>query len=204
MLLVTRALCTIGGAGLAVVSGFALLPTWDRKWLPGHMAAAVASNYTYFMSTFYAAERNPNWVKNKRTVESKNSNVFNSFKRYMDDPGKEKTELYYDLITNNVRITRNLNNIHSEQDEKRMTTETVATPMQQSRIDECHEWFVKIVDVLKRLDPETVIKAEMPASGFVSPFALNDAQMISLEKLIIELKTMKDDIDKLTDANMVR
>ena len=119
-LMVTRALCTIGGALLAIVSGLALLPTWDRKWLPSHLANAVNSNYEYFIATFYSAKKITNWTRYKRISESDNSNVFDSFNRYVDDPGKVKSLEYYDLITYNVRITRDLNNIHLEQDEKKL------------------------------------------------------------------------------------
>jgi hypothetical protein len=36
---------------------------------------------------------------------------------------------------------------------------------------------------------------------FLSPFELNDAQMISLEKLIIELKAMEEDMDQFRGAS---
>lgn len=197
-LMVTRALCTIGGAGLAVLSGFALLPTWDKKLLPTHLAAAIKCNYEYFISSFFARGLNENWLKNKRGVESKNSNVFDSFKRYMDDPGKEKTAIYYDIITNNVRITRNLNNIHLEQEEKNTEQDTMPDIRQQERINECLDLFNKLITHLPELDAEIAISVTEINEHFLSPFRLNDVQMIALEKLIIELKTINEDMDKLT------
>ena len=196
--MILRALCTIGGAGLAVISGFVLLPTWDRKWLPRHLARAIKSNYAYFTATFYEQVKLQNWIRNKRSAESENSNVFDSFQRYMNDPGKEKSEVYYDIITNNMRITRNLNNIHLEQDEKSATHNGMATPTQQARINECLESFNKVLQQLPLLDGQLPVQPVVPGAGFFSPFRLNDAQVISLEKLIIELETLKADMDKLT------
>jgi uncharacterized membrane protein YccC len=196
-IMITRALCTIGGAGLAVISGFALLPTWDKKWLPGHLAGAIQCNYEYFTATFFAARRNVNWTRNKRDAESKNSNVFDSFNRYMAEPGKEKSAIYYDLITYNVRITRNLNNIHLEQDEKRLSVETQATAAQQKRINECLACFNLVVAGLPRLKPGIHPKIVERNELMCSPFLLNEAQMISVEKLVIELKAMREDMDEL-------
>jgi uncharacterized membrane protein YccC len=196
MLMVTRAFCTIGGAALAVIAGFALLPTWDKKWLPSHLAAAIRCNYNYFVATFYSADRNIDWIKNKRVAESQNSNVFESFTRYMDEPGKEKSEIFYDLITGNVRITRNLNNIHLEQDEKRYD-DGKATNDQQQMIDECLESFSEVVGYLPRLQPGAGAGIVERDEIFLSPFKLNEAQMIAVEKLNIELKTMKEDLEEI-------
>lgn len=197
-LMVTRALLTIGGAMLAIFSGFALLPTWDKKWLPAHLAAAIQSNYSYFSNTFFAPERIVNWTRNKRLAESQNSNVFDSFNRYMDEPGADKSEVYYQIITYNVRITRNLNNIHLEQDEKKTDHATTASPAQQAKIAECLDCFNHVMRLLPILDDHTALpKLLDPFSLPPTPFALNDAQMVSLEKVIIELKTMSEEIAPL-------
>ncbi len=193
-LMLTRAICTVGGALLAVVSGFALLPTWDKKWLPSHLADAVYSNYEYFVATFYSSTRVTQWTRYKRSVESKNSNVFDSFNRYMEEPGKEKSEIYYDLITCNVRITRDLNNIHLEQDEKKLAQTAYATPTQQVKIDECLTLFNAVLKQLPALN--SAIKMDIREAGAATPFLLDETQMISLEKLAIELKALQDDLGK--------
>ena len=194
-LMITRAICTVGGALLAVVAGFALLPTWDKKWLPSHLADAIYFNYEYFIATFYSDAPIANWTKYKRNVESKNSNVFDSFNRYMEEPGKEKSEVYYDLITCNVRITRDLNNIHLEQDEKKMAQSGSASAAQQAKINECLHIFNSILKQLPDLNP--AIKMNISATlGAVTPFMLDETQMISLEKLAIELKALQDDLGK--------
>lgn len=196
-LMVTRALCTIGGALLAVFSGFALLPTWDKKWLPSHLAGAINSNYEYFICTFFSAASGSSWTKNKRMVESKNSDVFDSFNRYMQEPGTQKSEVYYDLITSNVRITRNLNNINLEQDEKKTEQSLQLPVIQQARIDECLEYFNKFISYLPQFDPGIVIKRKECPDDVSSPIRLNDVQMVFLEKIIIELKAMIQGIEKL-------
>jgi uncharacterized membrane protein YccC len=201
MILLTRALCTVGGAMLAVVSGFALLPAWDKKWLPTHLVGAIGANYEYFIATFFSARRPANWTRHKRNAESKNSDAFDSFNRYMQEPGKEKSELYYDLITDNIRICRNLNNIHLEQDEKKAVTAT-ADPSQQKKINEAQDLFNRIMQLLEDIKPVNATPIADP-QVIQSPFELNKAQMISLEKLIIELKAMHTDLEKLAGKNHI-
>lgn len=199
-LLLVRAVCTIGGSLLAVVAGFVLLPSWDKTWLPTHLAEAIKSNYDYFKASFFPAGKNITWARNKRNAESKNSNVFDSFNRYMEEPGSEKTTAYYDLITCNVRITRDLNTIHLEEEEKR-SRETTPDVAQQRRIDECLELFEAILPLLQQLDPTLKTEIIKPGEKVTPSFRLNDAQMVSLEKLRIELITLKEDLHTLLAAS---
>lgn len=193
-ILIYRALCTIGGSLLAVLSGFALLPAWDKKWLPTHLAGAVKASYDYYACTFYG--KTNNWTKNKRATESKNSDVFDSFNRYMEEPGKEKTEAYYDLITCNVRITRDLNTINMEQEEKK-TINSQPFPAQQLIIDECLQLFHDILPLINALGSSLHAEPVIVDEHTPPPFRLNDVQMVSLEKLRIELKAMKQDLTEL-------
>ena len=195
MVVLERALCTIGGSLLAVISGFALLPAWDSKWLPTHLADAVKGNYEYFTGTFFSAINN--WTRNKRLVESKNSDVFDSFNRYMEEPGKDKTESYYDMITCNVRITRDLNTINIEQEEKK-AIDSLPYPAQQRIIKECLDLFHEILPLLHNLNPSLTYKLVDIGDKMPPMFRLNDAQMISLEKLRIELMALKADLGELT------
>jgi uncharacterized membrane protein YccC len=195
LLLVERTLCTIGGALLAVVSGFALLPAWDKKWLPHHLADAIHAGYDYFVLTFL--DRSPNWTKNKRLVESRNSDVFDSFNRYMHEPGREKNEEYYDLITANVRITRDLNTINLEQDEK-MVTDATPHPAQQKLFLECLELYHTVLEHTRSLKPGKLEKRAVITSDTHFPFQLNEVQMVSLEKMKIELKALIEDLSALS------
>jgi uncharacterized membrane protein YccC len=197
MVMVTRVVCTMGGALLAIGSGFVLFPTWDRKWLPGHMAAAILCNYEYFMRTFYSPQPWVNWTRQKRVAEGKNSDVFDSFNRYIEEPGGEKTELFYSLITTNVRITRNLNNVLLEQGERNAAG--AAPPQQQQKIDNCRALFSEVVATVKGLYPKTTLT--LPADiGAVTSFDLNEAQMRSVEKLAIELANLKTDLVQMKPA----
>ncbi len=193
-ILIERALSTIGGSLLAVIAGFALLPTWDKKWLPNHLTEAIKSNYEYYVNTFYGKVNN--WTRNKRLAESKNSDVFDSFNRYMEEPGKEKTEAYYDIITCNVRITRDLNTINIDQEEK---TRIDSTPnaKQQAIMAECLSLFSEIINLALQLNSNLVINLFIPDEQTPPPFRLNDTQIVSLEKLRIELKAMLADMGEL-------
>lgn len=194
MLMVTRALCTVGGALLAIAAGFLLLPTWDRKWLPAHLAEAIKSNYDYFIATFYKGEQLVNWTKFKRAVEFRNGNVFDSFNRYMQEPGEDKSTIYYDLTMHNIRITRNLNNIHLEQDEK-LQDET-ADITQQQKIDQCLMLFAELMQSLSVIDNSVSSPFSPLKNG--DTVALNEAQLISLQKMSIEIKSMLADMQKLS------
>jgi len=198
-LIITRALCTIGGAGLAVIAGFALLPTWDKKWLPKHLTEAISCNYQYFLSTFFSGKINVNWTRNKRSAESKNSNVFDSFNRYQQEPtGQNRAPLYYELITHNVRITRDLNNIHLEQEQSKVFSTTSID--QQARINEALQRFNKIIEDIKIVNPDIHTQLYNYNADYRPPFLLNDTQMVYLDKLVIELKTMQQDMNSLLDA----
>lgn len=185
----TRAICTTGGAVLAVIAGFALLPAWDKKWLPVHLANAVRSNYDYFMATFYKHGIRSGWTKFKKLAESNNSDVFDSFNRYKDEPGKDKSMTYYDLIACNVRITRDLNNVNTEFEERNSNSGQLPA-YQQKKIAECWLLFQETFKSLEAWKTGVEIPAGDGTEFKEADFYLNDAQLISLEKIMIELKTM--------------
>ena len=191
-LLGIREACTIGGSLLAVISGFVLLPAWDKTWLPAHLADAVAANYHYFINTFYT--NSAAWTRLKRAAESGNSDVFDSFNRYMEEPGKEKTDDYYDIITCNVRITRDINAIILEEEEKGPTY-TKPTAQQQQSIDACLALFHQIIPLLKKLKPSISVQEIPPNQSRPGLFRLDNTQMISLEKMRIELKALLEDLN---------
>ncbi len=201
MLIITRALCTIGGSGLAVIAGFALLPTWDKKWLPVHLATAINCNYEYFKATFFGSKPNLNWTKNKRSAETKNSNVFDSLNRYIHEPKSvDNSTLYYSLVLHNIRITRSLNNIYLEGENQ---AQGQATTEQQGKINECLLWFNNIEEGIRYLFPSIKENLSAVDPAFRTPFLLSDAQVIYVEKLLVELKTMSLDIDELSQKKHV-
>lgn len=191
-----RALATMGGAALAIIAGFALLPHWDRKWLPVHVTSAINCNYHYFTATFFS--EGANWIRHKRSAESKNSNAFDSFNRYMSEPaiGRKSYKPFYQLITHNVRITRELNNIHLEQENRRDTIEP-PTAAQQGKINDCLEWFNKVMLRVKHINADVDTELIEPSENYISPFCLTTHQELYLDKLLYELKAVHPIIGQL-------
>ncbi|MCB0698402.1 MAG: FUSC family protein, partial [Chitinophagaceae bacterium] len=192
-LILIRGLSTIAGAGIAIVAGFALLPTWDKNLLPIHLAEAIKRNHHYFLATFFPNDADVNWTKHKRLAESGNNNAFDSFTRYMQEPGfrKKPYAIFYQILTHNIRITRELNNIRLEQDSDSNLETNIDTVRQQERINETLDWFNKNTAVLKQLDPNIISPTIHTDSTTIT---LSAQQEIYLEKMLIELKAMNEDL----------
>lgn len=200
-LIFIRALSTFTGAGLAVFAGFALLPVWDKKELPKHLAEAIKRNYLYFIGSFFPDETDYNWTKNKRLAESGNSNLFDSFTRYMQEPSfrKRPYAIFYYIITHNIRITRELNNIKIDQDNNAPITDESAINRQRNCINHTMDWFNTNVELLKKIDPDIQVKIYtrdlLPDP--ICPYT--EQQEIYLEKMLIELKAMNKDLEILAE-----
>lgn len=197
-LIVTRALATMGGAAIAIVAGFALLPLWDKKMLPGHMAHALKMNYEYFLSIFYRNEDYSNWTKNKRKAESANSNAFDSFSRYMQEPSlkKKPISIFYYIIMHNIRITRELNNTRLEHEIIGNTD--MHDDMQYKRVQECLEWFNKNAELINNIDAGIKIHT---ADSHMMPLRIpiTRHQQVYIEKMLVELKGMHHDLEILAE-----
>ena len=198
MLIIFRALSTIAGAALAILAGFALLPNWDRKWLPVHLSAAINCNYHYFLATFFSPKP-INWTRHKRNAESNNSNAFDSFSRYMQEPTLKKKSYipYYQLVAHNVRITRGLNNIHLENESRTGNSADQPTKEQQETVKECLECFNKIVSELKLLSPDLETHVHNVAENRALRFPLTHHQQLYLDKLRLELKALHKNLHDL-------
>lgn len=197
-LLFVRALSTTSGALLAIIAGFALLPHWDTKWLPINLAESFNANYRYFIATFFSEKPIGNWTRLKRQAESKNSNAFDSFNRYMQEPSLKSKPyaIYYHLITHNVRITRELNNIHLEFE----TTEKNTNPIsieQQLKLVMALDWLNKNMIIAQRINiyNKTVITETRSMPHY--PYELSAHQLLYIDRMIIELKAMYTDMQKL-------
>jgi uncharacterized membrane protein YccC len=187
-IIIMRALCTIGGAALAIVAGFALLPDWDSKWLPKHIAAAVSHNHHYFFTSFFTDQKTE-WTKCKRLAETANSNAFDSFNRYLSEPALRKRPVVslYHVIMNNVRITRELNNIHIENEASKPPAQELH-PQQQQQILEAQHWFQKIEKQLAFLNKETTVVASKEQQPVQQSYSTH--QLFYLDKIIAELKSL--------------
>jgi len=200
MLIVTRALSTIAGSAIAIIAGFALLPTWDKKYLPVHLSNAVYMNYIYFMSVFFPGEEYINWTKYKRKAESGNSNAFDSFSRYMEEPSfsKKPFAIFYYIITHNIRITRELNNIQLEQGLGGEVVDEESKQKQLQLITDCAEWFNKTVPLLRILNPDAHFEIrDVPQHAQCK--LLTQHQEIYLEKMLVELKAQHNDLHILSE-----
>lgn len=199
-ILFSRLGCTIAGAVLGIVSGFALLPTWDKKYLPRYLAESICCNYAYFKVSFFPSENQQvlPWTKYKRQAETSNSNAFDSFNRFLQEPGRKKSfSLFFQLITYNVRLTRELNNIHLELENTSGNEIKEPDAQQQALINECLYWFNKSVVMLQKINPHH--EASILAVGEIlhSPFALTPHQYNYMTKMIIDLKSMHQDLQEL-------
>lgn len=194
-----RAGLTLAGAVIAVLTGFALLPAWDKKYLPRFAALALGRNWEYFQNSFSArsnASLRNAWTKYKRLAEVDNSNAFDSFNRAMQEPGglKKEYKQYYQLITHNMRVTRELNNFHLEQ-EARNDQENlkVLDPGVQEIIQKSLVLFKEILAHVAILGKNVPLET----TDFIMPEylpAMNTAQKIYLERLLKELEALRDDI----------
>jgi len=200
MLILTRALATAGGATLAIVAGFALLPHWDAKWLPSYLADAICSNYSYFVATYFSDMPVTNWTRLKRSAETKNSNAFDSFNRYMQEPRAKRKQFgpYYQLIMHNVRVTRELNNVYLEQ-ENATTTGESDLQFQNSKLTELLYWFNANMELVKKINTENT--TQLVENG-TSPYfnqPLSSLQQLYLDRMLIELKAVHSDLLKLAN-----
>lgn len=194
-LIYSRLFCTIIGSVLAITAGFLLLPAWDKEELPKLLAEAFAANFNYFIDTFYNNESTTPWVKLKRVAETKNSLAYDSFTRFMQEMiGKRKGYAnYYYLLSHNIRITRELNNFHSEGE-----LEQEKVPIQEKAkyyelLNECDDLFrstLKLSLVSGNKFVNTELMKTFPENGF-SNYAPTDNQMVFVRKMLGELRAIQ-------------
>ncbi len=203
-LLITRAAATLGGALIAVIAGYALLPAWDKKYLPRHLAAALHKNYDYFIATFTSPQVSTVWTRYKRQAETENSNAFDSFSRYMQEPHTDRKShsVYYQFITHIVHITRELNNIHLEQEGKEETDRrSHATPEQMALIRESLALFNEVVASVPELYRKEAIERLDAFRAEHTTFRLTAPQVVYLEKMNADLKALGRNLDGILHQN---
>jgi hypothetical protein len=199
-LIITRALCTVGGAALAIVAGFFLLPTWDRKQLPRHLAEAFRQNYRYFLATFYSTDPSAGWTRCKRSAEQANSRAFESLQRYLQEPGSGHKNYIspYQVVTHNVRLTRELNQIHLEWENFDKNTSPIPVQAVPDRIQEALKHANRILLRLREqghlADVHPVPLSTVPTTN--AP--LLPSQLDLLDKFNLELQAYERDLTKAT------
>jgi uncharacterized membrane protein YccC len=199
MIILIRAGATLGGAIISVAAGFLLLPNWDRKWLPQLLAEAVKHNWAYFQFTFSVTHpgQRAAWTRPKRQAEVSNSNAYDSFTRALQEPGglRRAYSGYYEFITHNVRITRELNNIHLEEEGK-AGQQPPADAETAELIRSCATLFL---DLLSRMaDWESTADKALPSFQEPKQFpSLNAAQKHYLCRLQSELRFLLQNLLEL-------
>lgn len=117
-LMLGRILFTAIGSAIAILAGFLFFPTYDKKLLPKFLAEAVEANFRYFKESFYTNNTDQSlWTTFKRDAEIKNSNAFDSVNRYIQETIVKRKKGFassYYLIVHNIRITRELNAYHTD------------------------------------------------------------------------------------------
>ena len=107
-----RVLNTIGGAGLALLGGYAFFPLWERYRFPALIEKAIRANATYLDELLSVSKRhhrtNMDFVKTRREAEVNNSNAFQSLRRMKEEPSQKQTnrQPYYIIMGYNIRLTR--------------------------------------------------------------------------------------------------
>lgn len=194
-LMITRVTCTIIGSILAIVAGFILLPAWDKDLLPKYLAEAITQNFYYFQHTFYRDAPAVSWTKLKRLSESRNGNAFESFTRFIQEPvhfTKKGYATYYMLLTHNIRITRELNNFHSEIEMNEQSIPIREKEQFFRLLYECDDLFRDNAALLKKSGNhfiEDKYLKSFPEEGFTNTEP-NETQVFHIEKLLLELKAL--------------
>lgn len=207
--ILTRALCTVGGAALAVIGEFALLPTWDKDWLPRHITEAIHASYNYFLFTFLPNNFSSlhQWTHYRRLAESANSNAFDSFNRYLAEPTtKEKdVTIYYQLISHCIRVVRELNNYHLEADATPAPMAPADFEEPRMRIAECRDQFAAIVSLVTEMGIriENDKKSVSIEDDRVSLIPMNAEQRIYVDKIAVELNAFHRDMARWKSESAV-
>jgi hypothetical protein len=200
MLILIRAGATLGGAIIAVAAGFLLLPNWDRKFLPRLMAEALERNWAYFQLSFAEADtaRHGDWTRTKRQAEVSNSNAYDSFTRALQEPGGLRRAFsgYYEFITHSVRITRELNNIHLEEESK-SGDQPPADAETVELIRSCVTLFLDLLSRVGELDG--AVRKSLPSFSEPAQLpSLNAAQKHYLCRLQSELRFLMQNLLELS------
>lgn len=116
-----RFLNTLGGAGLALLGGFAFFPLWERYRFPELIKQAIEANKNYtdmLLHTLVEGSKKNRmyFVKTRREAEMNNNNAFHSLKRMKEEPEQKQSnrQLFFIIAGHNIRITRLLNALNQQ------------------------------------------------------------------------------------------
>ncbi|HLR36790.1 MAG TPA: FUSC family protein, partial [Chitinophagaceae bacterium] len=124
-----RVFNTLGGAGLALLGGFAFFPLWEKYLFPTLLVKAIHANRTYFEALLEIHPLSENETERdfttvRREAEVKNSNAFQSLKRMKEEPGGKRRvnkQDYFVITGYNIRITRLLKTINKQLEQQKVS-----------------------------------------------------------------------------------
>lgn len=188
-IILIRAISTLVGAAIAVLSSFVLLPEWDKKKLPEHLADALRRNQEYLLFTYGFSGKNETWTRLKRLAETANSRAFESLQRYLEEPGGRQKQIVqpYQLLTHNVRITRDLNQIHLERENPATTLSTTPTVNGTPLLESVLKLFRSVQK--KQISPDAPV-ASLPEN--IPALQMTMAETELLQKIYTELQGMEN------------
>jgi uncharacterized membrane protein YccC len=194
-ILLERVVVTALGAVMAVISGFLLFPSWDKKLLPNYLGKAVIATYKYYqflMGVREAEQQQKPWVIYKIAAESSNSNAFDSLNRYLTEPkyraNKNIGAAYFTAITYNIRITRELN-AYVDEKEAGEASPTINLPADKL-IRQIDDLFQKTITLLKGMPDITIDETGIYPEMSYAAIMVSAQQKINLERLHIELSAL--------------
>ncbi|RQO31028.1 hypothetical protein DBR32_09990 [Taibaiella sp. KBW10] len=195
-LLIERIISTALGAAMAIISGFLLFPSWDKKLLPNYLGKAVAANYKYFQFLFNAQvseqEQKP-WVVYKIAAESSNSNAFDSLNRYITEPkyrSKNVGAAYFTAITYNIRITRELNAFIDEKEAIDTDANLITGAPLKPLLLQIDTLFKHTIALLKTNYAIEIDEYTLYPTAQYDVLNISAQQKINLERLHIELSAL--------------
>lgn len=192
-ILYVRIISTVVGAGISILLAFMFISSWDKSLLPIHMKEALKKNFIYFLTSpfHHTHQEHQNWLRNKRISESSNATLYDSFSRWMTEPSirrdKKKIPIYFSKITHIIRITKEINNLNTEHE---LMDNTNAD--QYIYIDTDNQKLKMIIDLFQTCFEQFGIE-KLNINEYVDFQKINyynKIQLISLDKIIIELRAI--------------
>lgn len=189
-IILVRAISTLVGAAIAVLASFVLLPEWDKKKLPEHLTDALRHNYQYLLFTYGISGNSDTWTRLKRLAETANSKAFESLQRYLEEPdGKQKQIVQpYQLLTHNVRITRDLNQIHLERESPAASLTTTPTVNGAPLV----EGILRLFRSVQKKQFSGNASPVYPAPANVPALQVTAGETELLQKILTELQGMEN------------
>lgn len=183
-----RILATLVGASISIGIGFLFMSTWDAEMIPAHFKNALHKNFDYWLSAPIWHNKLSSWMRYKRIAESANATLYQSFTRWIAEPGvaKERKDVgrYFARIAHLIRITKEINNINIEWEMQQ--DQSNASPYNMSKVTQLFEEIMIIES----------IEFDIPEERLPDIVMLNENQKLSLDKLLLELRALKHSLEQ--------